>query len=394
MMRTAAREQRGISLIEAVVAMAIMAVGMLGMLGIQATLRANSDIAKQRSEAVRIAQATMETRRAFSVLGAASGATAYADIQSAVEADVVLADPNTNTTFRREEVVSVFPATSDRDHVAAHKSVKIEVSWRDRTNERQFVRLSSIVAGSTPDIAAALAVPATGSPVQSVRGRNRVIPSSAVDQTGDNAGTSRFTPPGAASGVSWIFNNSSGLITQTCVFTACTDVTARVVSGYVRFAASAAPPTTADAVVPPDPTPLSGVGVIVTLSDATSTVVDCFESNPSGTAYISYYCAVAVDTVTAAWSGQSTVTGLPLASDASDATGTRYRVCRYTAARLNTATTPAVPNPDHPYRYSAVDGGLTNQNFLIIAAGNGSTPYSCPDDSGLLGRTFAHQPAS
>ena len=390
MISTAARAQRGVSLIEAVVAMAIMAVGMLGMLGIQATLRGNSDIAKQRSEGVRIAQAAMETRRAFSVLGAASGAAAYADIQDVAAA--VAAQDDANTTFTREELVDEFPANADRDHVAAHKSVQVRVSWPDRNGVTQMVRLSSIVAGNAPDIAAALAVPATGSPLQAVRGRNRVVPPAAVDQTGDRAGTSLFTPPGAASGVGWVFNNITGVITQICAFTVCSNVDARLVSGYVRFAATATPPTTSDATAPPDTMALAGVGVIVTLSDATSTVIDCFESTPAAN-YIVYYCAVPLATATLTWTGRSTVAGLPLASNAADATNTRYRVCRYTAARWNTSS-PVVPNQDHPNLYTTVSGALSNQNFLVIKAGNGSAPYTCPDDSGVLGRTFDHQPAS
>ena len=48
--------QRGVSLVEAIVAMAVMAFGMMAIVGLQTTLRQNSDIAKQRSEAVRIAR--------------------------------------------------------------------------------------------------------------------------------------------------------------------------------------------------------------------------------------------------------------------------------------------------------------------------------------------------
>ncbi|MDP1533833.1 MAG: prepilin-type N-terminal cleavage/methylation domain-containing protein, partial [Rubrivivax sp.] len=44
--------QQGVSLIEAVVALAVLAFGMLGLVGVQATLRGNADIAKQRAEAV------------------------------------------------------------------------------------------------------------------------------------------------------------------------------------------------------------------------------------------------------------------------------------------------------------------------------------------------------
>ena len=60
-----ARHGRGLSLIEAMVAFAVMGFGMLGVLGIQATLRNNADQAKQRTEAVRIAQEALESWRAL-----------------------------------------------------------------------------------------------------------------------------------------------------------------------------------------------------------------------------------------------------------------------------------------------------------------------------------------
>lgn len=64
---------RGVSLIEALVALAVMAFGMLGVVGMQSTLRFNSDVSKQRSEAVRIVQETVEQRRNFSTISALAG---------------------------------------------------------------------------------------------------------------------------------------------------------------------------------------------------------------------------------------------------------------------------------------------------------------------------------
>ena len=72
--------QRGVSLIEALVAMAIMAFGMLALLGLQGALRGNSDVSKQRSEAVRYAQEQIELLRGFSTLDTATGARTYAQI--------------------------------------------------------------------------------------------------------------------------------------------------------------------------------------------------------------------------------------------------------------------------------------------------------------------------
>ena len=64
------------SLVEAIVAMAVMAFGMMAIVGLQTTLRANSDVAKQRSEAVRIAEEAIETARAFSLMAGATTTSA------------------------------------------------------------------------------------------------------------------------------------------------------------------------------------------------------------------------------------------------------------------------------------------------------------------------------
>ena len=54
---------RGVTLIEALVALAVMSFGMLAVVGVQATLRVNGDVAKQRAEAVRIGQEAVERLR-------------------------------------------------------------------------------------------------------------------------------------------------------------------------------------------------------------------------------------------------------------------------------------------------------------------------------------------
>jgi Tfp pilus assembly protein PilV len=59
-MRLHRTHSRGVSLVEAMVALAVMAFGMLAEVGVQTTLRLNADVAKQRSEATRIAQETLE----------------------------------------------------------------------------------------------------------------------------------------------------------------------------------------------------------------------------------------------------------------------------------------------------------------------------------------------
>ena len=69
--------QRGIGLIEALLAFLVLSLGMLAIARLQSDLRSNAELARQRSEAVRIAQQEIETLRAYSVLTASAGARSY-----------------------------------------------------------------------------------------------------------------------------------------------------------------------------------------------------------------------------------------------------------------------------------------------------------------------------
>ena len=71
---TAMRHQRGTTLLEALIAFLVLSLGILTIGRVQTHLRLGSDIARQRAEAVRLGQEELENLRAFSVLGAASGA--------------------------------------------------------------------------------------------------------------------------------------------------------------------------------------------------------------------------------------------------------------------------------------------------------------------------------
>jgi Tfp pilus assembly protein PilV len=395
------RRQRGVSLIEALVALAVMAFGMLGVVGMQATLRTGADQSKQRSEAVRLAQEEMERLRAFGQLASApSGEHTYALIGPAAAASVY-SSTNTlyqaNTTFQRSLAVV--------DHVASAasaprmKTVTVDVSWRDRdydatlANERS-VTLRSIVAEIPPVLAGSLGVPYNRSAPQRPGGRNINIPRSNTQPgSGD---TTVFTPPGGG-GVTWVFDNTTGLITSTCtaaVPPVCTAANLALISGYIRFATDAQP-TAAEAELPSDPVPpaLAALGVIVNYSDpapggdVSSASGGCFVGPPSPSNYLQYFCAMPLAFV--GFKSNNTWTGvldlvLPtgtLANDiGTDNAATRYRVCRYTAD--HTTDAPAGGNEAHPLTYTAVSGSLSNQNFLVISAGDGSSAaFTCPVDN-------------
>ena len=78
-----ARRQRGISLLEALLAFVVLSFGMLALGKLQSHLRLQADIARQQSQAVRLAQQDIERLRAYSVLTGGGGVPAYADIDTA-----------------------------------------------------------------------------------------------------------------------------------------------------------------------------------------------------------------------------------------------------------------------------------------------------------------------
>ncbi|MEQ1804904.1 MAG: pilus assembly protein PilV, partial [Burkholderiaceae bacterium] len=77
------RAQRGTTLLEGLVAFLVLSLGMLSVVRVQTQMRLNTDVARQRSEAVRIAQEDIERLRAFSVIAVRAGATAFAGVASA-----------------------------------------------------------------------------------------------------------------------------------------------------------------------------------------------------------------------------------------------------------------------------------------------------------------------
>ncbi|MFO1272207.1 MAG: prepilin-type N-terminal cleavage/methylation domain-containing protein [Rubrivivax sp.] len=375
------RQDRGVSLIEALVALGVMAFGMLGLVGLQSTMRSNADIAKQRSEAVRIAQEQIEQQRGFVNLTGAG--TTYANIASV--GDTTYTDlTSTNSTYTWNSTVTV--ASTD----PPFKTMAVDVNWTDRAGTAQTLRLVTSIAGIAPELAAALGTPANGTFTRNVRGRNPAIPPGAVSRSD---GTSRFVPPGGGD-TGWVFNNITGVITQVCdaTFTTCNVFNGLLLSGFIRFDQDATPPTTAQTEVPISASFVLGVRVNLT-APTTPSHVDCFvDRQPLWSAY---YCAMPLATTPApaSWSGTTELRGFNISDDASDDRGDRMRVCRYTPERSNA---PAGGNQAHPLDYASVSTALTHQDFLIIRGGDGTAAYDCPADgpSTMMNtNTYAHQPA-
>ena len=387
MMRLQSRPfQRGISLIEALLALAVMALGMMGLVGVQSTLRNTSDVAKQRSEAVRIAQVEIERWRAFTAL-AGGGSTNYVDM-----ADAVAAIVGTNASFTRTTNVTPMAAP------LPGSALTVTVAWKDRTDQDQSVQLSTAIAAIAPELAGTLSVPGDGDVVRQPLGRNRGIPRDAKELGGGNSG---WIPPNSP-GIAWVFNNTTGLITL-CTTTAaataglvydliapggnnvvCTADKAVLVSGFLRYAMGAAQPSAAQAAEPPSApsdAPASNLMEVrvnhatVGFASPMQCVTEHVNPGPGVFDYFTaYYCAVPVTVipgVTPHWTGSLSLgPAASMAPALATMVTTKLKACRYHTAAS----------------YALQSAPLTNRNFLLMRAGDGAAAFTCPNP------TTAHQP--
>lgn len=401
--------QRGVSLIEALVALAVMAFGMLGVVGMQTSLRSNADLSRQRAEAVRIAQEEVERLRTYSVLQASeatSGQLAFESIAAATEPDV--AASNANTSFSRETLVATPSAGDPRV-----RHVRVQVAWTDRRAQPQLVELSTLISGFPPEASALHALRPDQSALRQPYGRNASIPPGALDDAG--GATSRFQPPGLPS-VRWVFNNSSGLITQICSVSlgTCTLTNRWLLSGIVAFATGTVP-TSAEAETPAD-SAIAGLTIRVDRSRTgylpNSATNESCATQIVGAARIAYYCAMPTTLLDPGapgqrvWSGRVRFGGLALSTTLADATASNYKICRYTPDErqfleasevIAAGVTFDVYNSRHPYSFLRVNRPQLNKNFLVISAGDGTAAFDCPDEDTstlIQSNTWAHDPIS
>ena len=396
--RRVGSRRRGVSLIEAMVALAVMAFGMLSLVGVQATMRLNNDLAKQRSEATWIATEEIENLRNFKTLlaTAANPGTSWAEISSRTVESYVPPNNIGNTSYRVVRTVNLPVAAN------LQKIVQVDVSWSDRTGVVQHVVLDTLIAGADPVLSALLAMPAVPSAINQVSGRDITIPPEAVDQ---GNGSSRYVPPGS-SNVAWYFNNATGAL-KVCDALGAGCSVARLISGLVRF--HLPDPSTAwnDALGPQGPAlnlydgPVSmtltppGYPNAIYLTTITSR---CYGNNLSATELtlatgIKYFCAI-FNSGAGGWGGKLDVR---LAGDypSPGLTASNIKVCRYTPD----VTTDFTNNIDHPQTYCVTASGtlassndcfstrvttnLINQNFLVIKG-----DQQCPASA----KTRQHQP--
>ena len=383
------RRQRGTSLLEALIAFVVLATGVLAIGRAQLHLRLDSDIARQRSEAVRLAQADLENLRAFSVMAAAPAVRSYDQISSTAAVFDSRSGEAGNTSYRlRRDVQSSNDA----------KSAAVTVSWDDRRGAERHIVLTSIIAANDPAYSAALGFRSAAAAVRGAYGRSAFIPLSARN-LGD--GRSAFKPV-ALAGVVYVFDNASGLVSARCTagdamtpvrdltnadLTHCDTRSGYLLSGPVRFSRAVPPDARAanetplalalrlslnNGTYPASPSCASEALKTVSYSSGNRTVIDSVPIaatssslglaawSESGDRFVAYHCIV-YPLANGRWSGQSTLvpSGWTIGNGVGD-----WHVCRFIAEAAGSAGVDS--NRSRPMEYVAVSGPLTNQNFLVI----------------------------
>lgn len=137
------RRQRGFTLIECLVASAVLAIGLITLLRVQPELRAHAETARQRSEAVRLAQQDLEGLRGFTSLEGHAAIASHAYTQ---ESD----DLGSPRYALERRVDAAWPGVW---------TVDVRVAWTDGRGEDQQVTLSTVIAAHEPALAAQRLLP-------------------------------------------------------------------------------------------------------------------------------------------------------------------------------------------------------------------------------------------
>jgi Tfp pilus assembly protein PilV len=409
------RHLRGAALLESLLAFVFLAVGTIAAGQLQGSLRLHADVARQRSEAVRLGERELEGLRAYSSIGAASGSHAYATI---VDADTVIDASSgyaSNTSYRIVRRI-------DDTALTGAKAASISVEWLDRTGASQHIVLDSVIAGNDPAYSGALALGRSHA-FDGAFGRSALVPGAARSL---GHGQSAWKPSPSGS-VALVFDDAGGRIVSRCsgVTAATRDLAAGdlttceagawlLLSGIVRFSDAMPPAAASASAVPP------AFAMALTLADSSGEApaqcsVDAMKTvryvaagslhidavpidaapasaglstwDDTGDRFAAYRCIV-TPRADGRWSGRTTL--LPVDWTIGNGAADR-RVCRFASDRDGSGAIDA--NIEHPADYHDVAAGLTEQNFLVVR-GN----QACPTASGDVGTlaaslaTVQHQP--
>lgn len=399
--------QRGGTLIEALISLLLVCMGVVVAYRLQGTMQVASDLARQRSEAIQLAERDLEAQRAFATLDPAPGFVDYRSIASA--STLIEAATDRNADFEVARMV-------DDSDASGLKVLAVDVSWHDRRGEPQAASLQSIVSAEAPSLAAALNIRADDSVITRRMGRSAFIPPTARALPDGRL----IDKPSEASTFVWVFDPGTGRVVERCTATSgalaptpsdadlrdCEHVDAWLLSGVVRMSLA----------IPPDPKHAIDMPLTLGLTlhfDGMSSATTCLSEprkelripepggrqlrvvplsapTPAGAdetdRYVAYQCLTPA--TIGGWSGRSDI----VPSDwLMGMNSTAYRVCRYSADQDRSGAVDS--NAEHPAHYERVRGPLQQQNFLIVRG-----DQTCPASADRGTRSFVdhstmpHQP--
>ena len=410
--RAALRKPCGVSLLEVLFSLLVLSLGVVGMGKLHRQLQAHADIARQRSEAVRLAHDEIEAQRLSGSTAPTSGSRTITDV----------AGQRFNTVFHLnhevDEANAMLPSTT------------VAITWQSREGSTQQAVLVSALSTHDPVLSGALSL------VPSLRdalGGSAIangVPSSAahIDER------RRAFKPTASATIAFVVDDVSAQVVEQCSgvpaevasedlrpehLKQCIEFKALLLSGTVRF-------SNAD---PPDPvaandTPLElalSVGlpgmlapaspwcnteaqktVIYRAADGVHREAVTLDATPasrgvaswqdSGERFVVYRCVVVAAGDPPRWSGQSVLVPVGWAIGTAP---TQRRVCRYVNDIDGSGAIDH--NDEHPSVYRNVDQPLQQQNFLVIRgdlacpAGAAATIEAKAAATALVA-TAAHQP--
>jgi type IV pilus modification protein PilV len=299
---------RGFTLIEALVALLVLSFGMLAIAGFQVTLTRSSDLAKQRSEAVRLAQQKMESLRAYGQVASNTGSPHIVNYTDDVVSSTTPEVTATNATFSRTWTVTANASDTER-------TINVQVAWTDRAGQAQSVQLLSVISKFDPQDIGTLATGPGGTNVRRPKNRNINIPYPAVTLSGGTR--SAFIPP--PGNVTYVFDNVTGNIVQSCL-------------GVTPTALAPTPVTI---------TSLSGTGATVTVVAAGHSLVASNTVTIAGTSDAAFNGTFTVTSATAGTSFTYTV-ATPFSVPTTATGGTATQVVTQLAEGLDLAAAAGV----------------------------------------------------
>jgi prepilin-type N-terminal cleavage/methylation domain-containing protein len=376
---------------------------------LQTHVRLASDVARERSEALRLGQDALEAMRAFTALDGAPGEPTYAAIASGDASVDAASSPAAHAAYRIERRV-------DADAAGGPKAVAVAVRWTDRGGKAREVVLHSFIAGIAPAYAGSLALGAGAVPA-AARGADDRAPT--LPLTARNLGDGRSVwRPDERGTVALVFDSRSGRVVGRCdsvaTGTATRDLSAAdlagcatgrwlLASGTIRFSNSA-PPDAATARQAPLDTALSlalrdrdypappscfsaakktvrfvrdgSMQIEDVDADATPASAGLAAWEDTGDRFIAWHCIVA-PRADGRWSGRIALVahGWTIGTGSGD-----RRVCRFAAARTVAAEDANIASAG---AHVDVGAALLGRNFLVVRGSE-----SCPPAEGAE----PHQP--